>query len=65
MTAAVGASAHMWAVFAIIAGAMILFAIDRIPMELSAALAVLALLVLSYFFPLPDGSQADALDIER
>lgn len=55
----------MWAVFAIIAGAMVLFAIDRIPMELSAALAVLALLVLFHFFPLPDSTHAETLDIER
>jgi len=53
----------MLATFAIIAGAMVLFAIDRIPMELSSALAVLALLVLFHSFPLPDAAGRKPLDI--
>ncbi|MHA1165850.1 MAG: SLC13 family permease, partial [Alphaproteobacteria bacterium] len=46
--------------FAVILAAIILFAIDRIPLELSAGLTVLALLLLFYIFPLPveDGKSA-------
>ena len=44
---------HMWMTFAVICAAVVLFAIDRIPLELSAGLTVLALLLLFYFFPLP------------
>ncbi len=43
----------MWMTFAVICCAIILFAIDRIPLELSAGITVLALLVLFHFFPLP------------
>ncbi len=46
--------------FAVILAAITLFAIDRIPLELSAGLTVLALLLLFYFYPLPleDGKSA-------
>jgi di/tricarboxylate transporter len=44
---------HMWMVFAVICCAIVLFAIDRIPLELSAGLTVLTLLVLFHFFPMP------------
>lgn len=44
---------HMWVTFAVICCAVILFAIDRIPLELSAGLTVLAFLILFHFFPLP------------
>ncbi len=45
---------HMWMTFAVICCAIILFAIDRIPLELSAGLTVLAFLILFHFFPLPE-----------
>jgi len=50
----------MWMTFAVILAAITLFAIDRIPLELSAGLTVLALLLLFYFYPLPleDGKNA-------
>ncbi len=50
----------MWMTFAVILAAITLFAIDRIPLELSAGLTVLALLLLFYFYPLPleDGKSA-------
>lgn len=56
---------HMWMTFAVIAGAVILFAIDRVPLELSAALTVLCLLLLFHFLPLPVASQREALDTTR
>jgi len=56
---------HMWMTFAVIACAVVLFAVDRIPLELSAALTVLALLLLFHFFPLPDTDQRSALDTTR
>jgi di/tricarboxylate transporter len=51
---------HMWMTFAVILAAITLFAIDRIPLELSAGLTVLALLLLFYIYPLPleDGKSA-------
>ena len=44
---------HMWMTFAVICAAVVLFAIDRIPLEISAGLTVLALLILFHIFPLP------------
>ncbi len=54
---------HMWMTFAVILAAVILFAIDRIPLELSAAVTVLALLLLFYFFPLPAENGKSAITI--
>lgn len=56
---------HMWMTFAVITGAVILFAIDRIPLELSAGLTVLSLLLLFHFFPLPQSSLQAPLDATR
>ena len=54
---------HMWMTFAVILVAIILFAIDRIPLELSAGLTVLALLLLFYIFPLQAGDGKSAVTI--
>jgi len=53
----------MWVTFAIILAAIVLFAIDRIPLELSAGLTVLALLALFHFFPLPTTPGRMSVDI--
>lgn len=45
---------HMWMTFAVILATVVLFAIDRIPLELSAGATVIALLVLFHFFPLEE-----------
>lgn len=65
MIETVSANGHMWMTFAVIAGAVVLFAFDRIPLELSAALTVLALLLLFHFAPLPDSGQSPAIDTTR
>ena len=45
---------HMWMTFAVILGAIILFAQDRVPIEVSAMGTVTVLLVLFYLFPVQD-----------
>ncbi|MGI9385905.1 MAG: SLC13 family permease [Methyloligellaceae bacterium] len=45
---------HMWGTFAIICAAVVLFAIDKIPLELAAAGIVTALLVFFHLFPFAD-----------
>lgn len=59
------AHGHMWMAFAVILGAIILFAIDRIRLELSSALIVLALLLVFYFFPLMDADGNPLLDATK
>lgn len=57
------AQIQMWVTFAIISGAIVLFANDRIPIELSSMAVVAVLLVFFNFFPVmgPDGTnQLDA-----
>ena len=55
--------AHMWVTFAIILAAIVLFAIDRLPLELSAGVTVLALLALFHFFPIPAAPGRMSVDI--
>lgn len=56
---------HMWATFGIILVAIYLFALDRIPIELSSMGIVALLLVFFYFFPLLEGghNRLDATDL--
>lgn len=49
------ASFHMWGVFAIILGALFLFAVEWTPMEVTAMGVVAALLLFFAVFPLTDG----------
>lgn len=56
---------HMWMTFSVISCAIVLFALDRIPLELSSALTVLALLLLFHFWPLPLTGHTSLLDTTR
>lgn len=46
------ADVHMWLTFAVILSAIILYALDRIPMELTSLIAVVSLLLIFSIFPL-------------
>ncbi|MCH8239299.1 MAG: SLC13 family permease [Proteobacteria bacterium] len=56
---------HMAMTFAVICGAVVLFAIDRIPLELSCGLTVLALLLLFHIFPLPVEAGSTTLNVTK
>lgn len=64
MTAALADGMHMWMTFAVIVGAIVLFAVERVPIELSAIGTVAALLILFYVFPLRDAEGENVLDTE-
>ncbi len=53
---------HMWVTFAVILGAIFLFANDQIPIELSSMCIVALLLVFFYFFPMNDPAGQNLLD---
>ncbi len=55
-------SAHMWATFAVIALAIVLFSMDRIPIELSAIGTVTILVVLFQVFPLTSSDGKHVVD---
>ena len=54
---AVDPSFQMWATFALIAVALALYTLERLPMELTSLIVIATLLVLFHFFPLlgPEG----------
>jgi di/tricarboxylate transporter len=54
---------HMWMTFVVILAAVISFALDRIPMELTAGLTVLVLLIFFHFFPLAPGDGQPAVNV--
>ncbi|WP_316977803.1 SLC13 family permease [Shumkonia mesophila] len=58
-------SLHMWAAFAIILGALALFATERLPMEVTSIGVVCALLLVFGVFPVPDGEGGNRLDPTR
>lgn len=53
---------HMWLTFLIILGAIISYALDRIPLETTSVLTVVALLLLFNLMPLRAASGAEVLD---
>ena len=62
---AVDPSLQMWATFALITVAMVLFALERIPMELTSIGLICALMLLFHFFPLESAGADNPLDAAR
>ena len=58
-------TAHMWATLAVIALAIVIFTIDRVPIELSTTGTVTVLVVLFQLFPLTDEAGNNLLDPTR
>ncbi|MDX9860058.1 MAG: SLC13 family permease [Rhodospirillales bacterium] len=58
-------SLHMWVAFAIILAALILFATERLPMEVASIAVVCALLLVFGIFPVSDGQGGNRLDAAR
>ena len=52
-------SIHMWFTLLLIFGAMIFYAIDKIPLELTSIIIVSCLLLFFHFFPSPNISTSD------
>lgn len=55
----------MWFSLILILGAIIAYANDRVPMELTSICIVSILLLFFYFFPLTDGSENNILPVEK
>ena len=62
---AVDPSFQMWATFALISIAMVLFALERLPMELTSIGLVCALMLLFHFFPIDPAGGGSGLDATR
>ncbi len=62
---AVDPSFQMWATFALITIAMVLFALERLPMELTSIGLVCALMLLFHFFPVEPVGSGHPLDAAR
>lgn len=60
-----GQSVHMWAVFAIVLGALVLFASERLPMEVTSIGVVCALLLYFSVFPILDNGGGNRLGPAR
>jgi len=59
-------SVQMWITFAVIAAGMLLYAIDRIPMEITSLVIIVALLVVFQIFPLEQSAMGRGpLDVKR
>jgi len=56
---------QMWITFAVIAGGMALYAVDRIPMEITSLTIIVALLLVFQIFPLEEAATGRALDVKR
>ena len=63
LSATIGPSFQMWVTFAIIAGALVLYALELYPMEITSLGVVCALLVFFHLFPVaePVGGTVDAV----
>ncbi len=64
VSAAFGPSFQMWVTFAIIVGALVLYALERYPMEITSIGVICALLVFFHFFPVAEpigGGRVDAV----
>ncbi len=58
-------SFQMWAIFAVIVGALVMYARERVPMEVVSVGVVCALLILFQFFPLWDAEGENRLSAAR
>ena len=63
--AAVGSNFQMLATFAIILGALVMYAMERVPMEITSLGVVCALLIFFHFFPVLDAQGASLLSPGR
>ncbi len=61
----IDAGFQMWALFALILGALVLYALERLPMEVTAIGVVCVLLVFFHLFPVPGAGGANALGPAR
>jgi di/tricarboxylate transporter len=65
VAAALDASFHMWAVFALIVGALALYASERLPMEVTSFGVICALLIFFQMFPVAGDDGANRLGTVR
>src|SRR5690606_1685804 len=60
-----GSLFHIWADFALIVVAMVLFAHERIDLEISSVIILCALLVIFYLFPLENDAGENLLPVAK
>ena len=59
------ATFQMWAVLALVVATMAAFALEKVPLEVTAAVVLAALLLLFHFAPVPDELGANQLGARR
>ncbi len=65
IAAAVGPDFQMWVTLVIIIGALVVYALERVPMEITSVGVVCALLVFFHFFPVLDAQGVNLLNPVR
>ncbi len=58
-------SFHMWVTFAVIGAALVLYAWERTPMEVTSVGVICVLLLFFHFFPVPGADDVNQLDARR
>ena len=61
----VQSSVQMWATFAVILTAIIFYAMDRIPMEITSLGTITTFLILFHFMPMQDPNGLNLLDLKN
>ncbi len=65
LTTVLGPGFQMWVTFALIVAAFVLYASERVPMEVTSIGCIGILMLFFYFFPIPDPDGANRLAPER
>ena len=65
IAAAAGPDFQMWATFAIIIGALVMYAMERVPLEITSLGVICALLIFFHFFPVIDEGGVSLLNPVR
>jgi di/tricarboxylate transporter len=58
-------SFHMWVTFAVIGAALVLYAWERTPMEVTSVGVICVLFLFFHFFPIPGADGVNRLDARR
>ena len=65
IAAAMGPDFQMWATFAVIVGALVMYALERVPMEITSLGVICVLLIFFHFFPVLDDQGGSLLNPVR
>ena len=59
------ANLHMWVTFAIIAGALVLYAMERLSVEVTSVGVLCVIILFFHFYPLPNANGGNLVSVER